>query len=348
VNITAPGKYILTRPLVATGPGSVISVAVIGPAGRTEVDIDLNGFTLDGSPNPMTPVINVISAAGSNAEVSIRNGAMHGGANGIFATSGAGTLRKVVIERVRVGNTGSHAISITGAQNAVVRDSILVDAVGPSAGIAILLGLAPGVSAQASIEDNLVRNAGTGIVVVGGGFVTVEIRNNRVELISGAGFGDGIQLLGCLGSLVIENTIQNASPNGIRLIATDGTKLINNVIFRANGGNGIFLNAASDDNLILENVVTQASFWGLEVEGDRNHIEGNLLNTNGRGLTLDLPAGAMNNLYRRNTARGNTGAALCPAAICSADFCGFAVGINHSQADNWLPAIAGAPPACEK
>ena len=354
INITSPGKYILTRPLKATAAGPVINIAVGVGVGASEVDIDLNGFTLDASASGAA-CIRGSSLPGSTAEISIRNGAIQGGVNGIQLVGAPGApLRKVVIEGVRIGGTTSNAVQISDAQNFLLRDIILIDAgvgaAGPAAGILVGVG-GGGLALQGSIENNLIRNTKDGISVLGAAAtpVTVALLNNRLESIAAGGTtGDAIHLENDLGCLVSENTIREVlGGNGIRLVNTSGTKLFDNVVNRASAS-GIFVDAASGDNLVWRNVVQQAASSGLYVAGKRNQIDANLLNLNGRGLTLDLAAGAVQNVYRENTARGNTGAAPCPGGLCSADFCGFAVGANSTQADNWLPAVAGAPPACEK
>lgn len=339
--ITAPGRYILTRPIKATGPGDVIRVAL--PVAATgDVDIDLNGFTLDGTPNPGNPVITVAVAAGATGEIAIHDGATQGGLNGILV-SGASS-RKVVIDRVRTGSTAGDGLDIRDALNTSVRNCVIVDA----GGVGVHLTSGALLSRQATIEGNLIRTTRGGIVAQNS--ITVAILNNRLDQIAGGGpFLDGILLDTCPGSLVSENTIRDvlgAGGNGIALRNTVGAKLFDNVVNRS-AANGIAVDLTSSDNLILRSVVSQCGGSGLFVAGDRNQIESNLLNLNGRGLTLDLPATAVQNLYRGNTARGNTGAAACPAAVCSVDFCGFAA-VNHTQGDNWMPAVAGAPPVCEK
>jgi len=150
----------------------------------------------------------------------------------------------------------------------------------------------------------------------------------------------GIDLQGVTGCLVSENTVREVTIAGgtacIRLVATVGCKLFDNVVNRCSGS-GILVDPGSSDNLIWKNVVTQTSAAaGLNIFGDRNSVEGNLLNlSTGRGLIFQ--PGADNNTYRQNTARGNTGAGAC-AGPCGpgTDFCNGGVG-NSSNGDNWLP-----------
>jgi hypothetical protein len=189
---------------------------------------------------------------------------------------------------------------------------------------------------QTRIERNLIRNCGTG-VIVGGATPQAVIVNNQIESITGPA---GIDLTSCLGCLVAENTIREVFGAGacLRLTNVNGSKFFDNVINRC-GLHGISADPVSNDNLFWKNVVTQAAGGvgtGLIIAGDRNSVEGNLLNFNaGRGLIF--LAGADNNTYRQNTARGNAGAGAC-AGACGpgTDFCNGGVG-NSSNGDNWLP-----------
>lgn len=289
INITAPGKYILTRPLKATAAGPLINIAVGVGAGLSEVDIDLNGFTIDATTFAGAIGIRGSSIPGSTGEIAIRNGAIQGGVNGIVIVAAAGAaLRKVAVEGVRIGGTSSNALQISDAQNSVLRNNIIVDAGvgagGPAAGI-LLTVAGGGVTMQATIENNLVRNTKDGINVTGTAAlpITAAILNNRLESIQPGGVtGDAIHLENDLGCLVSENTIREVfGGNGIRLVNASGTKLFDNVVNRVTA-NGIFLDPASNDNLIWRNVVQTATGSGVYVAGKRNEIDANLLNTNGR------------------------------------------------------------------
>lgn len=355
ISITAPGKYILTRPLKATGGGPILDISVGAGIGLSEVDIDLNGFTLDATPFAGTFGIRATSVPGSSVEVSIRNGSIQGGTNAILvAPGGMAAVRKVVIEGVRASNTNGDAFVLGDAQNIVIRNCVIVDVTPAAGGVgaAIQIPVGSGVVRQATIEGNLIRNTKDAIIVMSAAAApsTVAILNNRIESIVAGGFwgGEAIHLDNSLGSLISENTIRAIASSGIRLNTGDGCKIFDNVVDTLTNS-GIVLQGDSDDNLVYRNVVTRAGASALFVGGDRNQIEANVLNSSGRGLTFDLTgAVAAGNVYRGNTARGNTGAAFCPAAVCSADFCGFAVASNQTQGDNWLPATVAAPPACEK
>jgi len=150
--------------------------------------------------------------------------------------------------------------------------------------------------------------------------------------------------------LIAENTVQNVKGgSGIYLGDSQGCKIYNNVVRQAER-HGIELAGFSDDNLVLDNVSTQNGLDGLRVEGSQNHIERNVLNSNG---TSGLPAWGLhfanfggpliNNTYGRNTGHGNPG----PPAACvfgggpnppTTDFCDEGPGAL-SWIDNFLPFL---------
>src|SRR5262249_37129401 len=241
------------------------------------------------------------------------------------------STRKVVLERLRISNTGGDGVILAEVFNGVVRDSVIQDCGGN--GVNVQGGTSP---RQTRVERNLIRNCTAGGIVIGGTSPQAVIVNNQIALIPGI---VGIDILNGIGCLVSENTVREVTGAGgacIRLINTVGSKFFDNVVNRC-AGNGIQGDPTSNDNLFWKNVVTQATgVPGLNLFGDRNAVEGNVLNINpGRGLIFQ--PGADNNIYRQNTARGNTGAGAC-AGLCGpgTDFCNGGIG-NSSNGDNWLP-----------
>lgn len=327
--IVQPGKYILTRNLKATAAGSCIQVSIPAPT-PGDVDIDLNGFIVDQSTNPGSPAITV--SAGPTREVTIHDGVIQAGARGIEVLGGPGiSTRKVVLERLRISNTGGDAVILVEVLNAVVRDSVIQDCGGN--GVNVQGATTP---RQTRVERNLIRNCTTGGILIGGTNPQAVVANNQIALIPGP---VGIDIQNGTGCLISENTVREVvGPGGacIRLINTIGSKFFDNVVNRC-AGNGFLVDPTSNDNLFWKNVVTQAgAAAGLNIFGDRNAVDGNVLNLNtGRGLIFQ--PGADNNIYRQNTARGNTGAGAC-AGPCGpgTDFCNGGVG-NSSNNDNWLP-----------
>ena len=343
IAITTPGRYFLTRNIAPTAAGPIIDVNVGTLPG--DVEIDLNGFILNNTLNPGFAVIRVSVGAAPTREVTIRHGALQGGSRSIEVMGGAGLLaRKLVIEDVRSTSATTDGIYIDSVMDFLVSRCIVVDA--GDVGIRVENIVAPA-TIQGTIEGNLVRNCQDGITVNGGPpLATVAILNNRVESVAAGGpYGAGIHVGNCFASLLSENTIRETSGliglgTCIRLANTSGSKLFDNVITRC-AFHGIHLDATSNDNYVVRNVVRESSGAanaGLRIDGDRNHIEANLSNDNG-GHGLEFFAGADNNVYRQNVARGNLGAACAPAA-CSPNFCNGGAG-NSSNLDNFMPLGAG-------
>jgi hypothetical protein len=335
VVLGADGKYIVTRNLsIAAGP--VITIA--GP----NVDLDLNGFLLSGGGAP------VISVMGGVDHVTIRNGVLAGGPIGIDIP---GPTRKVDIEDVKIHNpTGAQGIHLGDVEGAALRRNEITDT--PAEGIA---WDGAGFIKHGTIEGNLLRRTSAAIVIQNN-CSSVGILNNRIEepMAGGGAFpGSGIVLAGCGAALVSENTIETAKAEGIFLRQCKGGKLFDNVI-RACGGNGIHIDGASIDTLVLNNVASgngtaalPTGGDGLLVEGATSLIERNLLNSNaGFGLHFCVPALSCNNTFGRNMARGNTGAVPGPCGACggapalfppnSCNIAGCAL-VNSTFGDNLIP-----------
>jgi len=332
----ADGKYIVTRNLVG-GAGPVITI------GAPNVDLDLNGFVLSGGALP------VISVLGGVDHVTIRNGVLSGGSIGIEVP---GPTRKVDIEDVKIHDASAQGIHLGDVEGAAIRRNEITNT--GSEGIA---WDGPVVIKHGTIEHNLLRRTSAGIVV--SICSSVAILNNRLEEpgtgAGGAFPGFGIVLVTCGGSLVSENTVEQAKVDGIFLRTSKGNKLFDNVV-RSSGGNGIHLDSGTSDTLILNNVASGSGTAalasggdGLMIEGTQNLAERNLLTSNaGIGLHYCGPAACANTLGR-NTARGNTGAVFPP--FCGA--CGaFGAGAfgpnscntvaacpvpNRSYGDNLIP-----------
>jgi parallel beta-helix repeat protein len=332
ITIVSGGAYVLTRNLAATGSGPVINIAI--PVGApTQLDLDLNGFLLDGATNPGSPVISISVAAGATLEARIHDGGIQGGSNAISLPVAGGAARKLVIERIRAANASAEAILMRDVQNLVVRDCVLIDGIG----VAISNVSAGGLSRQATIERNQIRNTRGGILIQNG--ATAAIVNNQLDSIAGGGaVVDAILLDGCRGSLVADNTIRDvngAGANGITLKISLGNRLSDNVIHKCTK-HGISLDQNSNDNLIRNNLVSQAGTNGIVVSGTANQIEGNILNHNGCGLFFTN--GSFGNVYSGNVSRESTSEVACPqTSACWIDFADSGGG-NTSSGTNFLPS----------
>ena len=355
ITITAPGSYVVTQNLVATGPGPIIAIALPAASLVDDVQIDLNGMVLDNSANPGAAVIAVVVAVGGGEEVTIRNGTLVGGSAGIEAF---GPARKLVVEDVKISDFTTFAhlggIHTLDVFNTVIRRCVIVDALGPPGAAIFLDG---GIPRQATIEDNLIQNTFDGIDALPG-MAGIEISNNRFRDIFGGGpFGAAINLDGAESCLISQNTINGmfgpAPAVGIRLNFSRACKVVNNVVSGVFADHGIHLGPGTDGGFILDNVVSGSGGDGLRVEGSANHIERNTLTSNGGfGLRI-FGALAFDNNVGRNTANLNGGAGppCPPPGFWSPDFCDDAsfffppltpgIGPNWSFGDNLMPGALG-------
>jgi parallel beta-helix repeat protein len=332
--INADGRYVVTRNLMGGSGVPIIDIRA------NRVDLDLNGFTLDGA---FADTAIMISSP-QPEEIVIRNGLIVNCPRGIDRPGGlaAGT---VVIEDIQIREASNTAIYLSDVQNPVVRRVNIVNgADGTGNGIEID-GL--GVFKNGTIEHNTIRSAFHAIRVYRAS--AFAIRHNRIE----TPFGHGITAERCVGCLIEKNTISDADNDGIILWeGSNGCKIYNNVVHRGEV-HGIHICEDCFDNLVLDNVIRESGWGGapqpgfgggdgLYVEGARNHIERNTVNYNDRcGILLF----GNDNTLGRNMARGNDPALVgwCgpPLLLCAGlappDFCDMAIG-NTGFGDNLTPA----------
>ena len=340
--INTPGKYIVTRNIDGMGgPAAVIDVQA------ANVDIDLNGFTLTnwGGTQP-------IIRSWGGVPLTIRNGTLVGGSEGIFVQSGADDfpMYKVVIEDVNVMNPEGYGIRLIWISDFALRRNNVAF----SGNVAIYIdgAMANQYWVMGTIEHNRIVSCNGGITVIHGS--SVATLNNRLEQITNIApppAQGAIVYDYCEGGLISENTIQDlyGGGGGIYLGDSSGCKIYNNVVRRVGaaadaGSAGIWLAGFSDDNLVLNNVVTQCATDGLFVEGSRNQIDRNVLNSNGtsgmgHGLHLSANWGGDWNTFGRNTARGNPGGPCAyPGGLYppTTDFCDEGMS-SGSFNDNYMP-----------
>jgi parallel beta-helix repeat protein len=321
------GMYILTRDITASG-----APAIDIQAGTVAVDIDLNGFTIYGAAG-----FNVIRAVGVDS-LTIRNGTiMGGGGDGIQAWE----CRKVVVEDVKIQFSDTHGIALYQVPNFAIRRNIIHAAQHGDGIIADGTTIDPYIYVEGTIEDNLIRECGGGIAIFMGS--SIAIINNRIEATTSA---DGIfisagaqqDMPGCLACLIAENTIQEAAANGMWLSWFQNGKVYNNVVTWS-GGEGIWLDQASDNNLVLDNVAGQNGSNGMLVDSNNNHLERNVLSQNGfaagAGFGLYIRNG-VSNTYRGNTGRANPGGP-CIGFPATTDICDDPAASTSPITDNVMP-----------
>jgi parallel beta-helix repeat protein len=329
-----PGHYIVTRNINATGSGSTVIVVQ-----ASDVDIDLNGFMLETDGAPVIQAMGVTNLA-------IRNGTLERGTRGIDVQSGLGGIRhKVVIEHVNVIGSQLEGIYLMQMSDfairwsnvlKTVREGIWIDGVGPAPQVV-----------HGAIEHNRLEST-AGITVRWGS--SVAIANNRLENTNVVALPPSVGAIVydySNAGLIASNTVESTSGgSGIFLGDAKGNKIHNNVV-RNTRRHGIRLAGMSDDNLVLENVVSQCDVDGIRVEGSRNQVDRNVMNLNCQngtgqcwGLHLSVAWGGRDNTFGRNTARGNSGMpAICPALppyAATTDFCNEQPGAGSFN-DSYMP-----------
>jgi len=302
--ITEPGHYFLTEN-ITFGAAPIIQIQA------NDVTVDLNDFTLTGG--AAFPVI-VVDSAFSTRNVTIRNGAILMGAEGI-GDVGANRVR-VFIEGVRMGNQVGRGIGIDQAEYVEISSCRIGDTGGDGIFVSGFNALFGG-----RFLDNLVERAG-GFGIRLSGLRGGEVRRNLTTGYGSiAGFQAGIRLddlgaapgLGAGGNVIDGNTAagpSGASEDGIILVSSDGNLVENNTA-KLNTACGIRLDNSSR-NKAYENVATNNTVNGMDALGAS--AEGNLflqnVTGNNGGVGIDCTA-ALGNQIRGNMLFGDGVGAGC-------------------------------------
>jgi len=310
--ISNPGKYIVTQNISSAG-GPVIDILV------SDVDIDLNGMRLE--TGALDPIIQ-----GQGENITIRNGALFGGTAGIRLNG----VQNVTVEDVKSVSSNGAGIELIDATGYAIRRNQIIKC----STIGIFVASIPGTEASGILQDNHVIECQEGINLDDAS--STILKYNRVE----NAFGSfGIRIANSFGIILDRNTVQDAAAQGIWVEGSFACKLYNNTVLRTRGP-GIDV-VGTFDSLFLDNVVSQTENDGMVIAGERNHIEGNVLNSNGAGgvqgygLLLLGPG----NVFRRNTARNNFGpAAACPGFPATPDVCDVPAA-SDSFGDNYMPFL---------
>jgi hypothetical protein len=339
--ITNDGRYVVTRNIFGGAGVPLIDIRA------NRVELDLNGFALDG----VFSDIAITISAPQPEEIVIRNGLIVNCPTAVERPAGLPPAGTVVVEDMQIRNHIGPAIYLADVENPIVRRVNIANEADVGAGGNGIELDGPQVFKNGTIEHNTIRSTFNGIRVYKGS--AMAIRHNRIE----TPFNDGILVEQCVACLIEKNTISDADVHGIHLAfggadpeVSTGNKVYNNVVHRGEV-RGILVDFGCDDNLILDNVIRQCGWGGaptpgfgnghgLEVQSDRNHIEGNTMNYNDACGMLLL---GVRNTFGRNMARGNdpAGTGFCgQGIICGAlfppDSCD-APGGSDTFGDNLIP-----------
>jgi parallel beta-helix repeat protein len=311
--INASGKYVVTRNISGTGGTPAIQISA------NSVDLDLNGFVIDGGGSAGIQVL-------GGDEVRIHGGSIYNATVGVrFGPAG---VYRSVLEDLNIHVPTVAGIRIDETNNFAIRRVLVSN----------------GFPATGKIEScQLSGGGGQGISIGGGSSVTIE--GNTV-----AGFTqEGIILDTCQSCLVKDNSVSLSGGNGgIYLNSAVGTSVVNNVS-SVNRSNGIHLGSQARSTLVQNNVMSKNGSNpnpadGLRVDGWGAVIVGNTMNENfGIGLHLSSTSGLCT--IGRNTARLNGGGApaVCggPPVLFFPDSCNGSAAGHSTFGDNLIP---GPPP----
>jgi parallel beta-helix repeat protein len=248
--ISSPGKYVVTRNIANNGAPVIIIQA-------SEVDLDINGFTLrEGS--GAAPVIEIVS---DDVDVVIRNGFLEGGRESIERGAGAAIEGdRVVIEDVHCNYPNSSAIHLWAIREVVIRRVNVLFPAGHGIWIerAGMGGFTNGMIEHCALRMGTASIDGIHLESSS----SFAVRHNRIE----TPVNDGIHVVLSYATLVGENTISDADVHGIHFQESYGGKIYNNVVSRGEQ-QGVYIGPNSGHLLVLDNVVRQSGWAGAPAPG---------------------------------------------------------------------------------
>jgi hypothetical protein len=288
--ISAPGTYVVTRDITATGGNAVVIAS-------DNVTLDLNGHTLR-SAGQIYPVV---YADNGYENIVIENGRIAGGDSGVRFEN-AGRWARVALRRLTVFESGSVGISIGAAAHVEIVECQIHDT--GTHGITVSGGSK---TFGGRIAQNVIERVGSyGMNVYGmrGG----EIAGNVISMYGNTMTGAvGIYLSGMTGPapggiVVRGNAVagDGLDDRGLVIESTAHDNLVTGNTFTRNGGTAIELKSIS--NRVTSNTIAHNGA-GLVVTGARNLVEDNLFDSN-TGADLSLDAGG-STLYRNNVIHGS-------------------------------------------
>ncbi len=289
-SITNAGSYYLTTNLTGTY-GITISSG--------NVNLDLNGFTLQGAPGGSSGIF----ISGSYNNIAVRNGTITGwqgcGVDGYFA----GFPQNTLYENLLVSSNLDQGIAAEA--DSVVRhcEAVGNGSAAGSAGILCVGGEVVDCISRGSIygfnvTGGTVRNCRseynlTGMNIVSGTVIGCRVDNNTY----------GIYLDG--GNNVVRQCHVVGDGTGQYIIWTTGGQSGGGVIadsFVSRGLVGIAL--YSPGYQVLNNTVTQNTSVGIWLQNSNNRVDGNsVISTNG-AYGIEVNSGYTNNVIIRNVVSG--------------------------------------------
>ncbi|ANM30504.1 hypothetical protein ABI59_14365 [Acidobacteria bacterium Mor1] len=293
--ISTPGDYVLTRDL-SNSSGPVITITADG------VDLDLGGFTLNGTSAAQDVIFIDGATAGTQLGVALRNGRLDGGLSSVY--SGAGFARRVVLEDLVAVNAAGPALYINGGRHVTMRRCRVENSAGDGMLILNLAGTALSVELEHNVVLAAARN-GIRTQNASGG----HIRDNQVFGVGTAALANdaGIKLAatgpGAGGVLIEDNVVRDGagSANGIWVESNNVGVTLRGNLLENNAATGLFV--AGDRCRAQHNTIVGNGGNGAGFQGDNNLIEDNFIAGNANGLICGGPVEA--NFIKNNVMRVN-------------------------------------------
>lgn len=320
-NVTSPGRYTLVRNVSNATADVCIDVQ------SSDVIVDGYGFTVDGVNQTSSSIgIRGTAAEGSLRNVTVRNVTVKNWSTGV----GYSRVDASEISNATVTHNSLAGVSLFRASNNLVTDDALISNGGSANGLEIArssdgneirgsnislsggLGIRTSSSADSVIADNVLHSNENQSILIDSASPNTTISNNTV---SGTGTTtNAINVNRDKDGRLLNNTVTNASQNGIRLSGATNYTISGNHVSKS-GQNGIALISSSlapgptNNTTVTDNVLEDNGRYGLYLSGSSHNLVRNntAYSTTNTGIVGSSGRGhsSIDNLFVNNTAKNN-------------------------------------------